>query len=321
MSILYSSLAVVAGFVVLVWSADRFVLGASSIARNLGVSPMIVGLTVVGFGTSAPEMFVSAVAALDGSSDIGIGNAIGSNIANIGLILGITALVTPLVVRSETLRREFPILLAITLIVMMLLYDQSLDRVDGVIFLGGLLVVLYWMISLGARSRITDPMPAEFAAEMPRAMRTSVAVGWFVVGLVGLLVSSRILVLGAVNIAEALGVSQLVIGLTIVAVGTSLPELAASVASALKNEHDIAIGNVLGSNMYNLLAVLAMPAIIAPGPLAPEVMSRDYLVMTGMTVALFALAYGFRGAGRLNRFEGAGLLMAFLVYQVIVAAQ
>lgn len=293
-------------------------MGASAIADNLGVSPIIIGLTVVAFGTSAPEIFVAAVASWEDSPGMAIGNSLGSNIANIGLILGITAIVTPLAVRSETLKREFPILFAVMLLVLILILDEKLGFMDGIMLVIALSVMLYWVVNIGLRSRRTDPIGPEYEAEMPARMPMSRALLWFVVGLIGLMFSSRLLVWGAVDIAQALGVSDLLIGLTIVAIGTSLPELAASVISALKNEHDIAIGNVLGSNMYNLLAVLAMPALLSPSEIPGQVLTRDYPVMIGLTIALFGMAYGFRGPGRLNRLEGFGLLATFMAYQSII---
>ena len=312
--------AILVGFILLVWTADRFILGSSAIADNLGVSPIIIGLTVVAFGTSAPEIFVAAVASWKGSPGMAVGNALGSNIANIGLILGITALVMPLAVRSETLKREFPVLFAVMLLSLMLMLDGSLGIVDGIVMLAALSLMLYWIVSIGLRSRRTDPIGSEYEAELPQPMKMSKAVAWFIFGLVGLLLSSRLLVWGAVEIARSLGVSDLLIGLTVIAIGTSLPELAASVVSALKNEHDIAIGNILGSNMYNLLAVLSMPALLEPTKLPDQVLSRDFPVMIGLTVALFAMAYGFRRPGRLNRVEGSGLLLTFLVYQATIVA-
>lgn len=310
--------AILVGFILLVWTADRFILGSSAIADNLGVSPIIIGLTVVAFGTSAPEIFVAAVASWEGSPGMAVGNALGSNIANIGLILGITALVMPLAVRSETLKREFPILFAVTLLSLMLMLDGSLGIIDGLVMLAALSLMLYWIVSIGLRSRRTDPIGSEYEAELPQHMKMSKAVAWFLFGLVGLLLSSRLLVWGAVDIAQSLGVSDLLIGLTVIAIGTSLPELAASVVSAFKNKHDIAIGNILGSNMYNLLAVLSMPALMAPTKLPDQVLSRDFPVMIGLTVALFAMAYGFRRPGRLNRLEGFGLLLAFVAYQTTI---
>jgi cation:H+ antiporter len=310
-----SSAAIIVGFILLVWGADRFVDGAAAIARNFGVSPMLIGLTIVGFGTSAPEILVSGMAAMQGNPGLAIGNALGSNIANIALILGVTALITPLKVASETLRREYPMLLAATLITMMLMLDGALGRLDGVILLTGLVVLLYGMVRIGLKSRASDPMEQEFDAELPEQMSTGSALLWFAVGLVLLLVSSRMLVWGAVNIATAFGISDLIIGLTIVALGTSLPELAAGVASALKGEHDIAIGNIIGSNMYNMLAVLSMPALLAPGEFLPEALTRDLPVMIGLTLALFFMGYGFGRPGRISRWEGLLLALTFIGYQ------
>jgi len=310
--LLVSSLAVIAGFALLVWGADRFVDGASATARNLGVSPLIIGLTIVGLGTSAPEMLVSAMAAWQGNPAMGIGNAIGSNIANIALVLGVTALITPLVVKSKTLRREYPLMFIIMLVGLMLLLDGEMSRLDGIILLIGLVIMILWMIRISMR-RPHDPMEDEFDKEIPH-LSTRKALFWLAFGLILLLGSSRLLVWGAVNFAEAMGISDLIIGLTIVAIGTSLPELAASVMSALRNEPDIAIGNVIGSNMFNLLAVLGLPGIIHPTVLEPEILSRDYFYMIGLSIALFVMAYGFRGNGRINRVEGLILLIAYFVY-------
>ncbi len=311
------TLAIVGGFALLVWGADRFVIGASATARNLGVSPLIIGLTIVGFGTSAPEMLVSAIAAGAGNPNMGVGNALGSNITNIGLVLGITALVTPLSVHSETLKREFPILFAIMLVALVLLIDNEMGRVDGLILLTGMGVMIYWMVSLGLREKRQgegDPLESEFIDEIPAHMPMKMAIFWLVLGMAILLGSSRMLVWGAVEVAEWFGVSDLIIGLTIVAIGTSLPELAASIMSALKGEHDIAVGNVLGSNMFNLLAVLGMPGVIMPAATPAELMSRDFPVMIGLSIALFAMGYGFRKTGRINRFEGMLLLIGYIVY-------
>ncbi|MEJ1374582.1 MAG: calcium/sodium antiporter, partial [Candidatus Sedimenticola sp. (ex Thyasira tokunagai)] len=311
--------AIIAGFALLVWGAERFVTGASVIARNLGISPMVIGLTIVGLGTSAPEILVSAMAAYQGNPGLAIGNAVGSNIANIGLILGITAVIVPLNVNSNTLKREYPILLAVSLTTLILMLDGQLGRLDGMILLIGLVAILFGMVHIAMRERNNgDPLKAEFEAEMPDEMSTGKALLYFVIGLSLLLVSSKILVWGAVNIATALGISDLVIGLTIVALGTSLPELAASIVSALKKEHDIAIGNVIGSNMYNLLAVLSVPSLIAPGAFDPMALSRDMPVMLALTLAMFVMAYGFRGPGRINRFEGALLVLVFIGYQAVL---
>lgn len=311
-------LAIVCGFALLVWGADRFVLGAAATARNLGVSPLIIGLTVVGFGTSAPEILVSIVAAWEGNPGLAVGNALGSNITNIALILGVTALTAPLLVQSGTLRREFPILLAIMVFSYLLLWDGSLDVMDGGLLVGGMGVMLLLVVRLGLKSRASDPMEQEYEAEIPADMPTARALLWTLVGLLVLVASSRMTVWGSVEIARALGVSDLIIGLTIVALGTSLPELAASVMSALKNEHDIAVGNVIGSNMFNLLAVLGIPGLIAPGPVDSAVLSRDYPIMIGLTLILLVLAYGVRGKGRINRMEGAFLVLCYGAYQSLL---
>ena len=315
-----SLLAIIGGFAFLVWGADRFVIGASATARNLGVSPLIIGLTIVGFGTSAPEMLVSAIAAWNGNPNMGVGNALGSNITNIGLVLGFTALVAPLSVHSETLKREFPLLFVVMLVALALLLDGGLGRMDGLILLAGMGLMLYWMTSLALKEKrsSTDPMESEYADEIPEHMPMAWAIAWLLIGMLVLLASSRMLVWGAVDVAEWFGVSDLIIGLTIIALGTSLPELAASVMSALKNEHDIAIGNVLGSNMFNLLAVLAFPGLIMPHDSPAEVLSRDYPVMIGLSVALFAMAYGFRGPGNINRIEGGLLLAGYCGYMVML---
>ena len=312
-----SIVAVVVGFALLVWGADRFVHGASAAARNLGVSPLIIGLTIVGFGTSAPEMLVSIVSALEGNPGLAVGNALGSNITNIGMVLGLTALITPLVVKSETLRREYPAMFAVMLLTLALMIDGQLDRIDGVILLCGLGLMVYWMVMLGLRKSRRDPMEYEYAQEIP-LITTQRALLWLLAGFLVLLFSSRILVWGSVNIAQSLGVSDVVIGLTIVAIGTSLPELAASVMSALKKEPDIAIGNVIGSNMFNLLGVLGIPAIIAPMPLEQGILSRDYSFMIGLSIALFVMAYGFRNNSQLNRFEGGLLLLTYVAYIAVL---
>jgi cation:H+ antiporter len=309
--------AIFGGLAVLVWGADRFISGAAALANNLGVSPMMIGLTIVGFGTSAPEVLVSSIAAIDGNPGLAIGNAIGSNIANIGLIIGVTALVTPLSVHSRVLKREYPLMLAITLISLALMWDGTLARIDGLILLTLLAAILAWMVR-SAKMDSSDPISGEFDAEIPHDIPTPKAVFWFVIGLVSLLLSSRLLVWGAVNVASALGVSDVVIGLTIVAIGTSLPELAASITSALKGEHDIAIGNVIGSNLYNILAVLSLPGLIAPGPFLPEVLYRDQPTMVGLTIALFFMGYGFGKHGRINRLEGLILLTIFVGYQSLL---
>ena len=311
---------VIGGLLLLAWAAGRFVDGAAALARNLGVTPMIIGLTVVGLGTSAPEIVVSTLAAWQGNAGLAIGNAIGSNIANMSLVVGSAALVAPLVVQSDTLRREFPMMMAVMLFALVLMLDGDLVRLDGSFFLLGLAAVMYWLVAVGMASQPDDALAAEFTAEIPCDPSTIKASGWLALSLVVLLVSSQMVVSGAVDIARVLGVSDLVIGLTLVAVGTSLPELAATVASAVKREHDIAIGNIIGSTMFNLLAVLGIAAAIQPGAFAADVLTRDYPLMIGLAIILFAMAYGFRGPGRINRVEGAVLLAIFAGYQTWLLA-
>ncbi len=313
---LFSVTAVILGFAIVIKGADWFVQGAGATARNLGVSPLVIGLTIVGLGTSAPEMLISAIATLEGNSGLAVGNALGSNITNIALVLGITALVVPLVVRSETLRREYPVMFLIMLVSLMLVADGELAPLDGLILLVGMVLMLWWMVLLGKR-KDHDPLEAEYASEIP-TMTTPRALLWLVIGLVLLLASSRALVWGAVNIAHFFGVSDLIIGLTIVAIGTSLPELAASVMGALRKEPDIAIGNVIGSNMFNLLVVLGIPGLLGPVVLEPEVLTRDFPMMIGLSIALFVMAYGFRGDGKINRFEGGLLLLAYMAYLTLL---
>lgn len=308
---------VIVGLALLTWGADRFVEGAAATAYNLGVRPLLVGLLIVGFATSAPEMLVSGVAAFGGNPELGIGNALGSNIANIGLVLGATALFAPLVVRSEILAREFPMMIVVLLFASALLLDFTLSRGDGVALMAGLVVMIGVTVWLGLRAKRTDPLIAELNQELADRMSTAMGSMWTVIGLLLLLAGSRLFVTGAVDLARLFGVGDVVIGLTIVAVGTSLPELAASIASALKNEPEIALGNVLGSNMFNALAVLAMPGLIRPTTFAHSVVYRDVVFMFVMTAALFVMALSRGDApGRINRFEGALLLAAFLAYQL-----
>jgi len=314
--ILLSIAAVIAGFAVVIKGADWFVQGAAALARNLGVPTMVIGLTIVGIGTSAPEILISLIATIDGNPGLAVGNALGSNIANIGLVLGITALIVPLTVRSDILRREYPVMFIVMLVSLVLVIDGRLGRIDGLILLTGMVVMMWWMVMLSKRPN-HDPMESEYEHEIPR-MKTGRALLWLVFGLVLLLISSRGLVWGAVNIAHALGISDLIIGLTIVAIGTSLPELAASVMSALRKEPDIAIGNIIGSNMFNLLVVLGLPGAIRPLPLNGEVLTRDFPFMIGLSIALFIMAYGFRGRGKINRLEGGLLVVGYMAYLTIL---
>lgn len=307
--------AVVLGLALLVLSADRFVEGAAALARLLGMSPLLIGIVIVGFGTSAPELAVSALAALEGTPAIALGNGFGSNIANIGLILGVTTLLAPITVHSQVVRRELPLLLAVTVLAAVLLLDGELSRMDGVILLVAFAGVMGWSVWQNSRSQKPDQLATEVAEELPDPTDISAtrAVLLLVGGLAVLIASSRLLVWGAVELATMLGVSELVIGLTVVAIGTSLPELASSIAAVRKNEHDMALGNVLGSNLFNTLAVTGLAAVIHPIATVGEVLMRDVPVMGGMTLALFITAYSGR---TISRLEGGVLLCVYVAYTV-----
>lgn len=307
-------LAIIFGLAILVWSADRFVEGSASIARHFGISPLLIGMVILGFGTSAPEMVVSALSAWQGNPGIALGNAYGSNITNIALILGLTALISPIAVHSKVLRKELPILTAITILAGWQVWDGEITRTDAFVLLGVFSALMGWIIWQGMQKR-TDTLGSEMEQELvAKTMPIGRAIFWLVSGLVLLIASSRILVWGAVEIAQFFGVSDLIIGLTIIAIGTSLPELASSIIATRKGEHDIALGNVLGSNLFNTLAVVGIAGAIHPMPVAPEVLSRDILVMGVLTVSLFVIGYGFRGPGRINRFEGGALLVCYVSY-------
>jgi len=307
-------LAIAFGLALLVWSADRFVEGSASTARHIGLPPLMIGMVVVGFGTSAPEMVVSALAASQGNPGIALGNAYGSNITNIALILGLTALISPIAVHSQVLRKELPILSVVTALAAWQLRDGEITRIDALVLLGVFGGLMAWTIWQGLQKR-ADALGGEMEQELEiRATPIRRAVFWLVAGLIILIISSRILVWGAVEIAHGFGVSDLIIGLTIVAVGTSLPELASSVIATRKGEHDIALGNVLGSNLFNTLAVVGIAGVIHPLAVGPELFNRDMLVMTALTLSLFVIGYGFRGPGRINRVEGSVLLACYVGY-------
>ncbi|WP_462327855.1 calcium/sodium antiporter [Desulfobaculum sp.] len=307
--------ALVCGLALLVWSADRFVEGAAATARHFGMPPLLIGMVIVGFGTSAPEMVVSALAAVQGSPGIALGNAYGSNIANIALILGVTALIHPIRVQSTVLRKELPLLLVVTLLSAGLILDLSIARLDAAVLLAVFALLMTWTIVQGMK-RKPDALGDEIAAQAPeKSMPLARAVFWLVCGLVLLIASSRLLVWGAVEIARVFGVSDMIIGLTIVAIGTSLPELASSVIAARKGEHDIALGNVIGSNLFNTLAVVGIAGTITPFAVAPETLTRDMLLMGGLTASLFILGYGFwNRPGRINRVEGTALVLVYAAY-------
>lgn len=311
---LTASIAVIAGLALLLWSADRFVEGAAATARHFGMPALLIGMVVVGFGTSAPEMVVSALAAGQGNPGIALGNAYGSNITNIALILGLTALISPIAVHSTVLRKELPLLAGVTALAAWQLYDGEVTALDAAVLLGVFFAVMSWTIWQGMRGA-GDELGSEMEQELTaHAMPLRRAMFWLLVGLLLLVASSRMLVWGAVEIAHAFGVSDLIIGLTVIAIGTSLPELASSIIAARKGEHDIAFGNIIGSNLFNTLAVVGIAGAIHPMSVGPEVFSRDVLVMAGLTASLFVFGYGFRGPGRINRIEGALLLAAWFGY-------
>jgi cation:H+ antiporter len=313
---LLNIVALFVGFVLIVFSADFFVKGTAAIARNFGIPPLIIGLTIVGLGTSAPEILVASIASFQGNTGLATGNAIGSNIANIGLVLGFTAIVSPILIQSSILKRELPVLLAISIASYLLLIDGTLSRLDGMILIAGLVGFLYWLARSAQQSRLqsTDALDVEFSEEIPSDLTNSKAFMFFLSGLIGLVVSSKLLVWAAVNIAVAFGVSDLVIGLTIIAIGTSLPELAATIASVLKKEPDLAIGNIIGSNAFNLLAVLCVPGLIHPGAVDNQLISRDVPIMLGLTIMLFFFSYSFNGQAKISRFKGVIFATLFIAY-------
>ncbi|MBN7770464.1 calcium/sodium antiporter [Marinobacter daepoensis] len=308
--------AVIAGLILLVWSADKFVDGAAATAKHLGMPTLLIGMVIIGFGTSAPELAVSAMAASDGNPGLALGNGYGSNITNIALIVGLTALIAPIAVHSQVIRKELPLLVVLTLIAGAQLIDGELSRLDGWVLLAVFAAVMGWSIYQGFQGKDSDPLGGETEAEIiahPMPMKTALI--WLVVGLVLLVVSSRLLVWGAVSIAQSLGVSDLVIGLTVVAIGTSLPELASAIAAVKKNEHDLILGNILGSGIFNTLAVVGLAAVIQPLSVAPEVLYRDWTLMLGLTLALLVMGFGLTGWRKLiSRVDGTLLLTTYVAY-------
>jgi cation:H+ antiporter len=311
-------------FLFLIWlgilsfAADRFVFGAAAIAKNFGISPMVIGLTIVAMGSSAPEIVVSATASINGNINTAIGNAIGSNITNIALVLGLTALLKPLTIASSTLKREMPVLLFFSLLATYMLSDLILSRAEGIVLIMLFFTVIAALVWMSFNLESTDPLIAETESEIPTNVSTVKALFWLIIGLILLPLSASFMVDSAVIIAKAFGLSDLIIGLTIIAIGTSLPELAASVAGVLKNEDDMALGNIIGSNIFNILAVLAMPGLIAPGAIDRFAAHRDIYIMLGLNFLLIMLSFNFRGVRRINRIEGLALIACFIAYQTIL---
>ncbi|OOF22626.1 calcium/sodium antiporter [Salinivibrio proteolyticus] len=316
---LLATLAIIAGFALLIWSAERFVEGAAVSAHYAGMPPLLIGMLVVGFGTSMPEILVSTMAAFDGNSALALGNALGSNIVNITLILGVTALIAPIAVHSTIVRTELPILLAITLVIGAMLWNFTISFYESLLLIAGFLLLTGWSVWRGMRTK-EDTLATEMDAKLTQqTLSLKKAIMWLVIGLALLVVSSRILVWGAVEIAHQLGVSDLIIGLTIVALGTSLPELAASIIAARKGEHDIAVGNVVGSNIFNSLAVIGIAGAIEPiRDIAEEVFWRDWMVMLAMTVLLLLVSMRFGKTREINRAEGGLLFICYVSYTCLL---
>ncbi|WP_439147009.1 calcium/sodium antiporter [Vibrio sp.] len=298
----------------LVWSADKLVYGAAALARNFGISPLVIGMTILAMGSSAPEMMVSATAALDGKTDTAVGNVLGSNIANIALILGITALIKPLSISSGVIRRELPLMIGVTLLAGALLWDNHLGFYEGVLLFVLFAAFLFAMLQISrSEKKNGDAFLEEQESEVPEGVSNPKAAMWVVVGLIILPLSANMLVDNAVVIAKFFGMSDLVIGLTIIAVGTSLPELAASLAGVMKGEDDMAVGNIIGSNVFNILAVMGIPGILNPSILSEFAMGRDFWVMLGVSLLLVVMALG--KSRSVNRIEGGVLIVTFVAYQ------
>ncbi|EGQ7899210.1 calcium/sodium antiporter [Vibrio parahaemolyticus] len=309
----------IVGLVLLVWSADKLVFGSAAIARNVGISPLVIGMTILAMGSSAPEMMVSATAAWDGKTDTAVGNVLGSNIANIALILGITALIKPLSISSAVIRRELPLMIAVTVLAGILLWNSHLGFYEGVLLFVLFGAFLFAMLQISRKEQKSgDAFLEDQESEIPQGVSNPKAIMWVVIGLILLPLAASLLVDNAVIIAKHFGMSDLVIGLTIIAIGTSLPELAASLAGVLKGEDDMAVGNIIGSNVFNILAVMGLPGIINPSTLSEYAMGRDFWVMLGVSLLLVAMCLG--KSRNINRLEGAILFTCFLGYQVYLFA-
>jgi cation:H+ antiporter len=311
--------------ITLVWSADKFVFGASALARNLGISPMIIGLTIVAMGSSAPEMMIAVTASLQGNVDTAVGNAIGSNITNIALVLGLTALFHPLSVSSTTIKREIPLILVVTAIATYMLANSNFSFNEGLILIIGFVLYIATLLVVTLRrskqNPIDDKMVLEAEQEVPDGVSTKHSVIWLVVGMILLPLSASFLVDSSIFIAKAFGISDLVIGLTVIAVGTSLPELAASIMSIIKKEDDLALGNIIGSNIFNILAVLSLAGLIAPGDIDHAAAVRDAPFMLATTFLLFILCFSRGKNFRISRAKGLLLLTVFIGYQVLLFSQ
>lgn len=313
---LFPIAAIIVGLILLVWSADRFVDGAAGTAKYFGMPALLIGIIIVGFGTSAPEMVVSALAASEGNPGIALGNAYGSNITNIGLILGFTALISPIAVSSQVMKKELPILIGVTAYAAWQIFDGSITRIEAFLLLAVFAAIMGFTIYQELQHKKQESPDSDDKSSVSLGK----AIMWLILGLVLLIVSSRMLVWGAVEIAHALGISDLIIGLTIVAVGTSLPELASSIIAAIKGEHDIALGNIIGSNLFNTLTVVGIAGAIHPMEVSSEVFYRDMSVMAALTILLLLFGMGKKGKARINRFEGAVLVLSYVAYTVYLVS-
>lgn len=305
-------LGLLVGIALLVWSADRFVIGAIGLAHHFNISPIIIGVVIIGFGTSAPELLISAISAWQGNSGLAIGNAIGSNITNISLILGVTAFLTPILVARKTLIREFTVLFVATAITWYALKDGQLSMFDALMLLTTLIIMITF---LATNSENQEEQDDTSESTLPMSLL------WTILGLILLLVSSNILVDSSVKLAKLFGVSDLVIGLTIVAIGTSLPELAASITGALKHHTDLAIGNVVGSNIFNTLGVIGIPGLIQTYSIPSEALTRDFPIMLCLTALLFIVALITHKGKGMHRLSGVTLLACFVAFQVLLFIQ
>ncbi|WAH54331.1 calcium/sodium antiporter [Pseudescherichia vulneris] len=302
------------GLLLVVYSADRLVFAASILCRSVGIPPLIIGMTVVTIGTSLPEIIVSVAASLHGQMDLAIGTALGSNIVNILLILGLTALFHPFTVHSDILRREIPLMLIVSALAGVVLYDGQLSRADGLFLL--LLAVLWLVFIVKIGRQGNDSLTREQLAELPREGSLSVAFLWLGVALIVMPMATRMVIDNATVLANVLGMSELTIGLTVIAIGTSLPELATAIAGARKGEDDIAIGNIIGSSIINIAIVLGLPALIVPGSFNPLAFTRDYGVMLVVSV-IFALLC-WRRQRQTGRGAGALLLGGFIIWMAML---
>jgi len=308
---------IISGLILLIWGSDRFVYGSSALAKNFGVTPLLIGLTIVAFATSAPEILVSIISAIQREPGIAYGNAIGSNIINIGLILGLTAAIRPIPI-EPTLNKKMQILLTISIVIVLLFLDASISRLDGIIMLLGLIVTMYWFVKIETRFASENPVKIDSENDSSKNISMKLTILWLSLGLLALLIGADLLVDGAIGVARTLNISEIIIGITIVALGTSLPELSISIVSAIKGEYGLAIGNIVGSNIYNLLAVIGAAAVIYPSDIDYRVLSFHFLIMIIFTIALFFMTYKFNNKTLLSRAKGALLVFGFTAYTVYV---